>query len=170
MPDFPDPVQRLARMLWFCHASDRFYDPIHGLIRREALMRSGLIRLMTYNDMMLAAELALMGPLAHVRECLFHRRRAYASHGDRAAFLRRLHPTRWRELEAGPMRIGRVLLSIVGAADLTPSQQARCLLPVGIFTAKQASRHCRRRIRLFRRRIGLTRQNLDLLRDRGSPS
>jgi glycosyltransferase involved in cell wall biosynthesis len=166
VPDSPNPVRRLARMLWFHHASDRIYDPLHGLFRRAALARSERIRIMTFNDRLLAAELALMGPIAHIPECLAHRRRDYHQSDDREAFLRRLHPSRWREIDAGPLRVGRVMLSIVRASELSPSQQVRCLPPIGVFTAKLVRKNLSSRITRFRRRIGLTRKNLGLPRGR----
>jgi glycosyltransferase involved in cell wall biosynthesis len=170
MPDSPDPVRRLARMLWLVHASDRIYDPVHGLFRRAALARSQRIRIMTFNDRLLAAELALMGPIVHIPECLAHRRRVYYQLDEREALLRRLHPSRWREIDAGPLRVGRVLLSIVGASGLSPSQQVRCLPSVGVFTAKLVRKNLGGRITRFRRRIGLTRRNLGLPHDWGSVS
>ena len=147
IPDSPDPVRRLARMLWFYRAADTLYDPIHGLFRREALERSGLIRLMSQNDQMLTAELALMGPILHLPECLTHRSKSYPV--TREALLRRLHPTRWRELEYGPLRCGWALLGIVRQSRLTPLQFMRCLPLVAHFTGNRVKRHYRRKLRNF---------------------
>ena len=154
MPDSPDPVARLARMLWFYRAGDTLYDPIHGLYRGAALERSGLIRLMTQNDQMLTAELALMGPIPHLPDCLAHRNKSYPA--SREALLRRLHPTRWQEVDHSPLQSGGVLLGIVWQAGLTPVQFLRCLPLVAHYTANRARRHYRRQLRSFLKRKRLT--------------
>jgi glycosyltransferase involved in cell wall biosynthesis len=166
MPDSPDPVQRLARMLWFYRSGDLLYDPMHALFRRDALDRSGLIRLMINNDHMLTAELVLMGPIPHLAEHLFHRTKSYPV--TREAFLRRLHPTLWQKLDRGPLYSGSVLLSIVAQAGLTPRQFARCLPLVGRFTVNRVRRHYRRKYRQFRRRRELARKSHGELLDRNS--
>lgn len=157
----PDPSRRFARMLWFFHASDLYYDPIYALYRREFLARTPLIRVMTCADMMLSAELALMGRFAHVPEMLCHRRRAYHELENRKELMRRYHPQRYREVEAKPARLFRVLLEIIGAADLTPVQRARCVQAAVVFCARQARRHYKRSFTTFRReRLGLTRDRI----------
>ena len=164
VPDSPDPVRRLARMLWFYRADPLLYDPMYGLYRREALARTGLVRMMTNNDQMLTAELALQGPILHLPDCLAHRSRGYAS--SREALLQRLHPTRWRELEYSPLRTGRVLLGIVAEAGLTSVDFARCLPLVVHFTASHAKRRYRKKVHRFRRRRGLDRKGLMRMRER----
>jgi len=161
VPDSPDPVRRLARMLWFYRAGDTVYDPIHGLYRRETLERTGLIRLMTLSDHMLTAELALMGPIPHLPACLAHRSKSYPP--SEAALLRRLHPTRWREVDCGPLSSGRVLLGIVRDSGLTPLQRLRCIPLVARFTVNRARRYYRRKLRDLKRRRGLTRENVSKL-------
>jgi glycosyltransferase involved in cell wall biosynthesis len=168
VPDSPDPVRRLARMLWFYRAGDSLYDPIHGLYRREALERSGLIRLMTQNDQMLTAELALMGPILHRPECLTHRSKSYPVTRD--ALLRRLHPTRWREVDHGPLGSGSVLLGIVLEADLTRLQTLRCVPLVFSYSAHLAKRHYRRKLGDFRKRNRLTRKDAAKLLGGGTRS
>jgi hypothetical protein len=153
-------------MLWFYRSGDRLYDPMHAVFRREALDRSGLIRLMINNDHMLTAELVLMGPILHLPEHLAHRTRSYPK--SREAFLRRLHPTRWQELDRGPLGSGSVLLSIVAQAGLTPWQFARCLPLVGLFTANRVKRQYRRRRRELRRRRDLERRRNEELSDGSS--
>jgi glycosyltransferase involved in cell wall biosynthesis len=165
--DAPDPARRLGRMLWFFHASDLYYDPVYSLFRREALARTQLIRVMTCADMMLACELCLQGPLVHLPEPLSHRRRAYQEFEDRTWLMKRYHPTRWRQVSAGPFRIGGVLLSILASADLDASVRLRSLWPIGVFTFKQARRHYLRSLTNLRRRLGITRENVPFLRASG---
>jgi glycosyltransferase involved in cell wall biosynthesis len=157
MPDSPDPVRRLARMLWFYRSGDLLYDPMYAVWRREALDRSGLIRLMIDNDHMLTAELVLMGPILHLPEHLAHRAKSYPVSLE--ALLRRLHPILWKELDRGSLYSGSVLLSIVAQAGLTPWQFSRCLPLVGHFTANRVKRHYRRRYRQLRRRRELARKS-----------
>ena len=169
VPDSPDPAQRIRVMMSLLDDSRLVYDPNYGLIRREALWGSGLIRMTAANDTMLSVELALMGPLVHVRECLSHRSMPAADPRGRDAFLRRLHPTRWRELDITPLGVGRALYSLVGKAGLTPAQEARCLPPVAWFTTKRIVRRRWRALRSLRRRLGITRESFGRLDHRLGP-
>ena len=65
-PTSADPAKRFERMLWFFHAGDAKYDPVYGLYRRDALMRSGGVRASEQADWLLGAELALIGPIIHL--------------------------------------------------------------------------------------------------------
>ena len=157
-PDSDDPVRRFARQPWFFHAGDATYDAIYSMIRRTALERTSLIRMMVWADCMLAAELSLIGRHLHVPECLAHRLKAYKEHyRDREKLLRRYHPTRHQELEISSLRIFRVLVSIVNAADLTRFEWLRCRWRTVLFLVKDASRRYRRATTKLRREtLGLT--------------
>ena len=127
--EFPtslDPARRFERMLWFFHAGDKKYDPMYGVYRRGALMRSHRLRPSEQTDWLLAAELALMGPIIHVDRRLANRTRTYRANVDRSAFRRRLDPIRGEELKSSTQRLHRDLLALVMAADLTEEQVRRC--------------------------------------------
>jgi glycosyltransferase involved in cell wall biosynthesis len=158
VPDSPGAAERLSRMLWFYRHDPLLYDPMHALFRRDALMRSGLIRPMANGDQILTAELALMGSILHRPEPLFHRRKAFPS--SREALLRRLHPTRWPELDIASLRAGSVLLSIVWQTRLEPSERMRCLSLVAGFTAYRAKQFAKHKTRALRQRRGATRRDL----------
>ena len=102
-PSSSDPARRFQRMLWFFHAGDAKYDPIYGVYRRDALMRSHRLRASEQTDWLLCAELALMGPIIHLDERLANRTRTYPVNFDRVAFRRRLDPIRGEELRSSAL-------------------------------------------------------------------
>jgi glycosyltransferase involved in cell wall biosynthesis len=67
----PDPIRRLrhvAKHLDLC-------NPVMGLFRREALLRTGLIRPFSGSDVLLLSEISLLGEIHEIPEWLFYRRR-----------------------------------------------------------------------------------------------
>jgi glycosyltransferase involved in cell wall biosynthesis len=139
-PSSPDPARRFERMLWFFHAGDAKYDPIYGVYRRDRLVRSHRIRPVERTDWLLCAELALMGPIAHVHERLAHRTRDYPVGSQRMALRRRLDPVRARELPTSPQRLARELFALAVGADLSEEQRRRCRRAVRLFWAREVAR------------------------------
>ena len=125
-PTSPDPARRFERMLWFFHAGDAKYDPVYGMYRREALMRSHPLRPSEQADWLLSAELALMGPIVHVQDRLAHRTRDSPVGMDRAALRRRFDPVLGERLRTSPRRLYRELYALAVSADLTDEQLRRC--------------------------------------------
>ena len=156
-PSSPDPARRFERMLWFFHAGDGKYDPIYGLYRRQALLRSGRIRPSEQADWLLAAELALMGPIIHVDRLLANRTRSYPVLYDLAERRRRLDPIRGEELRSSPMRLYRDLLDLVNQAELTEAQVHRCKRALRSFWLKDVVARGHFRMSRARRRIPLRR-------------
>jgi glycosyltransferase involved in cell wall biosynthesis len=152
-PSSPDPVRRFERMLWFFHAGDGKYDPIYGVYRREALMRSHRHLASEQADWLLSAELALMGPIIHVDKQLAARTRSYPGHVDRAALRRRLDPMRGEDLRSSTRRLHRDLLALVMAADLTEEQGRRCKRALRRFSMAEVARRGRARAAQTRHRL-----------------
>lgn len=125
-PTSADPAKRFERMLWFFHAGDAKYDPVYGLYRRDAISRSGRVRASEQADWLLAAELALMGPILHVSQRLVNRTRSYSVLYDPVARRRRLDPVRGEELRSSSLRLYRDLLRLVYHAGLTQDQVLHC--------------------------------------------
>jgi hypothetical protein len=144
-PSSPDPARRFERMLWFFHAGDAKYDPIYGVYRRDRLVCSHRIRPIERTDWLLCAELALMGPIVHLRERLAHRTRDYPVGRERAALRRRLDPARARQLPDSPLRLSRRLYALALEADLTGPQLRRCRRAIGAFWAREVVRVSRSR-------------------------
>jgi hypothetical protein len=145
-PASPDAGRRFERMLWFFHAGDAKYDPVYGIYRREALLRSGRIRPSERTDWLLSAELALMGPIIHIDELLSHRTRTYPVGLDRAAFRRRLDPISGERLKTSPTRLSRQLYMLARSADLTDAELRRCSRAVGRFWTREVMRCNRMRL------------------------
>jgi len=157
--DANDPAARFARMLWFFHAGDANYDPLYSLIRREALERTAMLRMITKADFMLAAELSLIGRFLHVPHCLAHREKPANLSHDSLEICRRYHPTRYRELYTSPWGHLRILNSIIREEDLSPRQRLRCRAAALRFFAIESRKKILERTSRFRReRLGLTRE------------
>jgi hypothetical protein len=157
-PTSPDPARRLERMLWFYHAGDAKYDPIYGMYRRDRLMRSRGLRPSEQTDWLLCAELALMGPIIHLKERLAHRTRTSPVGIDRVAFRRRLDPVRAEQLRTSPQRTYRDLLEIVASADLTDSQSRRSKAALRRFWVNETARVARLALSNARHRIAMAGQ------------
>jgi glycosyltransferase involved in cell wall biosynthesis len=125
-PISPDASRRFERMLWFFHAGDAKYDPIYGVYRRARLMETGLLRRSERTDWLLAAELALKGPIVHLADRLANRTSTSFVGRDRVAFRRRLDPVRSEELKTSPGRTYRDLLNIAASADIDKAQLHSC--------------------------------------------
>ena len=125
-PTSPDPARRFERMLWFFHAGDAKYDPIYGMYRRDALLRSRLLRPSERADWLLSAELALTGPILNIDRRLGHRTRSYAPQQDPAAFRRRLDARIRERLRTTPRRMYREFVALAVCADLDEEQLRRC--------------------------------------------
>jgi glycosyltransferase involved in cell wall biosynthesis len=156
-PSSPDAATRFERMLWFFHAGDGKYDPVYGLYRRQALLRTGRIRPSEQADWLLAAELALTGPILHVDRPLANRTRSYPVLYDLAARRRRLDPVRGEELRSSPTRLYRDLLELVIHAGLTEEQVQRCKRALRRFWLKDVVARGHFRLARARERIPVRR-------------
>jgi glycosyltransferase involved in cell wall biosynthesis len=152
-PTSADPARRFERMLWFFHAGETKYDPIYGLYRRDALMRSGRVRASEQADWLLAAELALMGPILHVGRRLVNRTHIYSVPYDPVARRRRLDPVRGEELKSSSLRLYRDLLGLVYQAGLTESQVLHCKRALRRFSLEGLLFRGRSRMARVRHRI-----------------
>lgn len=76
--DSPRIQHRFKRMMWFMSADYRFIDPIYTLYRRDVMDASPKLRVVPTPDKVLSVDLALMGRMLHVRDCLCGRRRVPA--------------------------------------------------------------------------------------------
>ncbi len=144
-PTSSDPARRFERMLWFFHAGDAKYDPIYGMFRRGHLTRAHPFRPSEQADWLLAADLALRGPIIHLHERLSNRTRDYTPGIDRAAFRRRLDPVLGERLRTSPQRSYRELFALAVMADLTEPQLGRCRRALRRFWVRELARTGRQR-------------------------
>jgi glycosyltransferase involved in cell wall biosynthesis len=151
-PTSPDPARRFERMLWFFHAGDAKYDPLYGMYRREALLRARRQGGSENADWLLAAELALTGPILHRHVPLANRTRP--DHNvDPAALRRRYSPHRPETLKSSPRRLYNDLLELVLEADLTDEQLRRCKSALRRFASKHVVFWGRKRLARAKRRV-----------------
>ena len=137
-PTSGDAARRFNRMLWFFHAGDAKYDPIYGVYRRDALLDTRRLRRSEQTDWLLAAELALRGPIVHVHERLAHRTRSYAR-VDPDAHRSRLDPAHATELRSTSRRLRDEFLDLVESAPLTDDQRRACRRAIRRFVAQDAT-------------------------------
>jgi glycosyltransferase involved in cell wall biosynthesis len=152
-PTSSDPVERFERMLWFFQAGDAKYDPIYGVYRRDALMRSHRLRASEQTDWLLCAELALTGPIHHVDKRLANRTRSYPVRLDRARFRRRLDPAQADRLASSAQRLHRDLVALVMEAGLTDEQRRHCERILRRFWVRDVAARSRTRLSTMRHRL-----------------
>jgi glycosyltransferase involved in cell wall biosynthesis len=118
-----EPHARFGRMLWFLHQPHWLMDPIFSLYRRDVLLSTRLHRHMARADRILAAELSLKGPYAHVPRHLSNRRLVYETESD---VTRRVQaPEGERAIDSQWKRLSE-LFDVIRTAPLTPAQRTWC--------------------------------------------
>jgi glycosyltransferase involved in cell wall biosynthesis len=155
--DRPTPHARLGNVV---RHLDRDVLAVFGLIRRDALARTGLIRPYQASDLSLLYDLAVLGPFVEVPERLFVKRR----HAGRstAANRKRGDMARWFDTtnRSGVRLLGwklyRVQVAwIARCPDFTPMSRVRCVIVFSVtfprtwasktYRALRRRRHDRRR-------------------------
>lgn len=116
----PDPPRRLARFLWLMDADRTLFDPIYSLLRCDALARTRRLRIEQDTDMLLALELALLGPFVHVDECLAWR--SLPPPEDDEVRQRRYHQTLGRP-DFEVTRRYWLFAQVVGESGLSPAHK-----------------------------------------------
>ncbi len=152
----PSPARRFTRVLWFFYTGAMRYEPLYSLIRRSVLARTGVIRNVAHNDLMLVAELSLIGRFTHVPELLFHR--AWRPR-DRKLVLARM--SGGGALSSSTLDRLKVLVSIARAGAPSPGERARCYAAIARFCSYEMGRFLIEDLNRFRRtRLGWTRERL----------
>jgi len=149
----PEAQRRFCQMLWFLRGDYRFSDPHYSLYRRAALQQTHLLRPVFAADLLLAAELSLVGPFGHIDECLSHRRRVPSSFDDAIALQGRNDPDLADEMRASFVRLSANYDALVDAAPLTWSQKLACRQAIARFFLVKESRAFVRKARSVARRM-----------------
>lgn len=158
------PTRRFARVLWFYTGVVR-YEPLYSLMRRDVLARTSVIRNCANNDLMLIAELSLIGRFTHVPEQLFHR--TWRPPSDVKLLLERL--AGGRSLASSFVARAQVLVSIASRGAISSSERLSCYAAIGRFCSKELVLILIARVQEFRReRLGITRERLRSLLGRSS--
>lgn len=129
----PRPERRFARMLWFLHQSRYIFDPIYSMVHSDALRRTPLLQMMLGTDLLLAAELSLLGPFCHVQECLVHQHITPDVSDDE--FLQRFDPTQ-TSARGWFGKLCRMMYASVGRSNLTESQKIYCYACIARYYAR----------------------------------
>jgi hypothetical protein len=111
-------------------------NPVFGLMRRDALERTGLIRPYVSSDVSLLAELALLGEMWELDEALFLRR--VHDRSSRGGQLSLAEVARWFDPAASGRRVlhprTRLFFRVLGVAwrsDLPLGQRILCVATSG---------------------------------------
>jgi glycosyltransferase involved in cell wall biosynthesis len=152
-PTSPDPARRLERMLWFFHAGDAKYDPVYGLYRRDVVAQTPRLRFSEQADWLYACELALLGPILHIPDCLLDRTREYYGPFDHDDYLRRLHPEAPEAARSSVLRFYRDVVGIVSEMDLTEEQKRRSRRAAQRFAIKDVYWRTRQRLSRIKNRL-----------------
>jgi len=148
-----EPHQRLSRFA----RSWGMCNPVFGLIRRDVLAKTGLIRPYISSDISLLAELSILGKFWELPETHFHRRIHELS--SRQGRLSLAEVAFWFDPKA--KRPGWIhprtqiffrILGIVNRMDLTAGQRVRCILD---FSVSWWARRARVRIGGWRRSLAV---------------
>lgn len=131
--DSYQPHRRFGRMMWFFTADYRFIDPIYTMFRRQVLADSSRLRAVPHTDMVLSAELALLGRFIHVPKKLAYRRREPSDYDEHERLAREYHPQRPQDLAWSTLKMCQVFSSLVGEQRLTLWQKTRCRLAIARF-------------------------------------
>ncbi len=157
----PDPVRRLARLLWFFHAGAAIYEPTYALMRREALARTQLFQIHHSQDWLLTTELCLGGRFVHVPRCLFHRSWPEVDSSSHYAHLFEMYPERAPQLKKSPWRLMSAMFALVSRAQgLSPAQRRQCRWTIFWWCMGRVWRQWGDGLRRFRRDMGITRKTL----------
>lgn len=120
----------------------RCYE-IFGLIRAEAMRRTGLHRPYNGAEKVFLAELALLGQFVELDEVLFYSRwhgARFSANASAAAQARHMDPASARRFVwPRQVRSSWGYLSLIPKADLSPLEKARCLVAFGRYLS-QASK------------------------------
>ena len=158
------PARRFTRVLWFFYTGSVRYEPLYSLIRRPVLARTGVIRNVAHNDLMLVAELSLIGRFTHVPTLLFHR--AWRPR-ERKVVLARM--AGGSSLSSSALARLKVLVSIARAGAPSREERARCYASIARFCSQEMVRFLFEDLNHFRRtRLGWTRERLRNLLGRSS--
>jgi len=117
--------KRFHKMMW----SRSSIDPTYAVIRRSALLQTGLISTLLGADNILAAELSLLGPFGHIPEHLSFRTAQPRTDKERVARIEPQTKTTHLEFTRSCLEFARIITN----AKLNPAEQVLLLLDLMFF-------------------------------------
>jgi glycosyltransferase involved in cell wall biosynthesis len=121
--DSPRAHERFDVCLWLLNEDYRRFDPIYSLHRRRALEHTRGLRPIFNGDQLLAAELSLLGPYAHIPECLANRGIPRA---NELRVLELLRPPGHPPLTRQPEQYWKLFHELIQAAPLDTRERLAC--------------------------------------------
>jgi glycosyltransferase involved in cell wall biosynthesis len=138
----PDPVERLAGILYYLNESSLLVDPMYSMMRRDhvvAIPRVNTLR----EDEVFATRLALAGPWEHVPALLAQR---HTRAGGLPEIARRLGVPAWQRRVTTSM-VARTVLADIASSRLDPADRRRARAAVVRFYLARQRRTVRHRTR-----------------------
>lgn len=119
------PLHRVADMLWALQIPIGI-DPMYSTLRRSLVKKTGMLPVSTWNDRVMAMDLALTGPFCHIDEVLSTRRHSPAPANQRvAAFHPSITAKGATEVRLAPRwTMYRDLAKVVLGSSLGPAKRA----------------------------------------------
>jgi glycosyltransferase involved in cell wall biosynthesis len=131
-----EAYRRFVQMLWLLSKGQLYCCPISSLFRRETLKQTHLFQVVPHTDVVMAAELSLVGPFGHVSEPLVHRIRPAGPPTKRAEIWKRYYPRDSKKVQASYWKACRVIRSSVWNTPLTLRQKLICSWAIARFLIK----------------------------------
>ena len=151
--DDPSPVGRFAR--YIDHSGEQ--HAVFGVIRQSILARTSLIANCWGGDVVLLAQLVLLGPFLEIPDRLFLRRyhggSSLVANRSPAEVAQWFDPTRRGRTALPRTRLLRELACVVARADLGPADRARCLAILATRWSMRYGRVMGGEVKLFARSI-----------------
>jgi glycosyltransferase involved in cell wall biosynthesis len=121
--DSPRATERYAACLHLLRQSYLYYDPCYSMYRRSAMAKTRILRDVQANDTVLAVELSLVGPYAHVAACLAHRGKPNTDYADVVELMK---IPGGGPLEDSPEERLRLLLGLLDEAKIPMTERLDC--------------------------------------------
>lgn len=137
--------RRFARALWFLYNDYRYADAVYTMYRREALLASPRLRIVTRPDQLLSLDLALMGPSRHVPACLATRRREPTHYMQALGDV--YQPGAGAIVDGGHMDFARFAYASVREAGLNGVGRSHCVAALSKFLAVTSARRADQALR-----------------------
>lgn len=143
-----DPSRRLSMLMWLLSKGLLYLSPISAIFRRNALQKTSLFQIYSDTDLIMAAEIALIGPFGHVNKHLVHRWRPLTAPTKMEEMYKRYHPIRYKEVQHSYRRSCMKILAMVWQTEISTAQKIICSIAVSRFFLMKFPREVARKLKL----------------------
>jgi glycosyltransferase involved in cell wall biosynthesis len=141
--------RRFSRMMWLLSKGLLYLSPLSAFFRREALTKTHLFQIAPDTDLIMAAEVSLVGPFRHINKHLVHRWRPLTAPTKRIEMYKRYHPTRYKEVQHSYWKACKKIASMIWDTPLTMGQKLICSFALIKFFLVKLPRETARKLKLL---------------------